>query len=424
MKNILSRPIKRVLTGVLNGSIGIYVILIPLIIITGGFTLDWGIVKIKATTLRNPLIILPCLVVLRLMVSMERNNLFLFLLSLAVSLGMAELALRLINPPIAWRLTPIHQPSPVLAWELIPSAFGVGSVGEKIRINAAGYRDDAAHPKDKPDQRMRIICVGDSFTFGMGVDLQDTFAKKLEAKLNRAGKRCEVLNFGVIAYQMWNHVEVIKRKALSYHPDLIVLALFFDDLAVSLPPRDANGRCQGYDLDQSIHYQPTTSVALNNFIKNISAYYENKYRYKRGHDFLKSIEGRKKLWGPSHPESIHYQILAGTAERHVYQEFSQALATIGNLTKDHHIEIVVVLIPDAVQVNDPHRQAVNAVVRGECVNLGLPFLDITPIFEKQNDLMSLYLFPLDGHTSAKGHQLIAEALSQHILGLNAGAAGP
>ena len=42
--------------------------------------------------------------------------------------------------------------------------------------------------------------------------------------------------------------------------------------------------------------------------------------------------------------------------------------------------------------------------------LGISFLDMTPIYEATEQFRSNYFWPLDGHTNEVGHQAIADAL--------------
>ena len=75
---------------------------------------------------------------------------------------------------------------------------------------------------------------------------------------------------------------------------------------------------------------------------------------------------------------------------------------------------IVVLIPDAAQLHEPERQAVNRFVAKTCREIGVPFVDVTKKLEKEEDPRTLYLFPFDAHTSPKGHRLIAESIFKQI----------
>ena len=107
--------------------------------------------------------------------------------SLAVALGLAELALRLVHPvdwgrptrgvdPSAWS-TLAHRPSslPGLSYELTPNRTGSARLTRE-GINRAGLR--GREPVD-PKQSFRIAVLGDSFTYGLGVRAKETYPARL-----------------------------------------------------------------------------------------------------------------------------------------------------------------------------------------------------------------------------------------------------
>lgn len=69
----------------------------------------------------------------------------------------------------------------------------------KYKINGFGFRDNEFEV-NKSTSVFRIVVVGDSFVEGYGVELEDTFIKVLEKKLNISKKRYEVINAGVASY--------------------------------------------------------------------------------------------------------------------------------------------------------------------------------------------------------------------------------
>jgi hypothetical protein len=77
----------------------------------------------------------------------------------------------------------------------------------------------------------RVLCVGDSFTFGEGLADDEAMPVQLEAELNRAGPgRWEVLNLGVHGYgtdQQWLRLQAI---GFHYDDDVVVLGFFQGDL--------------------------------------------------------------------------------------------------------------------------------------------------------------------------------------------------
>ena len=175
----------------LDALIVFYLVLIPVILITGGVKVDVADVTIQATRVRTPLQYLILLGLVRLFISTELKNALLVLGSLVFALFTAEIAIRLWDAPIAKpRWIHLHKASPTLGWELVPGAAGMGKLGEPYQISAFGLRD-REYRLDKPPDISRIAAIGDSFTFGMGVNLEDAYPKQLERILRARGMQAE-----------------------------------------------------------------------------------------------------------------------------------------------------------------------------------------------------------------------------------------
>ncbi len=118
-----------------------------------------------------------------------------------------------------------------LIYELKPggSSFidGVPNV-----ISAQGLRD-REYDIPKPPGVKRILILGDSVTYGLGVRLEDTFAKQLEIMLAEDNypsiKKIEVLNMGVNGYKTVQEVEHLKVNGLRFEPDVVILAYNLND---------------------------------------------------------------------------------------------------------------------------------------------------------------------------------------------------
>jgi len=95
-------------------------------------------------------------------------------------------------------------------------------------LNTAGFRGDEF---EIAKNRARIIAIGDSFTFGWGINNTDnTWPKLLESKLNdKFGNSIEVLNFGVSGANILEIYWILKYRALKYSPDMIIYAYHYSD---------------------------------------------------------------------------------------------------------------------------------------------------------------------------------------------------
>lgn len=96
-------------------------------------------------------------------------------------------------------------------------------------VSSQGLRDrDFAIPK--PASVFRILVLGDSIAYGVGVGPDDTFAKVLERRLGAAA-RVEVVNSGVMGYTAWNELQYYLARGRAFQPDLVVVAVCMNDVA-------------------------------------------------------------------------------------------------------------------------------------------------------------------------------------------------
>ncbi len=75
----------------------------------------------------------------------------------------------------------------------IPNMYGPG---EYVRTNSRGFRNEAETIVSAPDGRVRIICSGDSFTYGQGVANDEVWCHRL----TELDTRLETVNMGQPGY--------------------------------------------------------------------------------------------------------------------------------------------------------------------------------------------------------------------------------
>jgi len=90
--------------------------------------------------------------------------------------------------------------------------------------NSRGIRS-AELPLSKPAGTFRILFLGDSWTYGFGVDAEDAFPGLLARMLRERypGLNVQTVNAGVLGYCMSQSISILKDTGLLYHPDLVVL---------------------------------------------------------------------------------------------------------------------------------------------------------------------------------------------------------
>jgi hypothetical protein len=175
-----------------------------------------------------------------------RSELLLLLVSLLVTVGALEAAIRLGLVPLpdyilsdGWQrerwlrrdaeavvtAKRVDRHDPLLGWTLLENLAGVPLNGAPVHSNSAGMRGRREYPLGRVPGR-RVVALGDSFTFGQCVGDDETFLARLEQKLAPA----EVLNLAVHGYGHDQMLLRLREQGLAYKPDWILLGFFNADV--------------------------------------------------------------------------------------------------------------------------------------------------------------------------------------------------
>ncbi|HVS10587.1 MAG TPA: GDSL-type esterase/lipase family protein [Planctomycetota bacterium] len=96
------------------------------------------------------------------------------------------------------------------------------------RVNSQGWRGPE-RSEARTEGLLRIACLGDSHTFGHGVQDGETWPAVLERELGARGVRSEALNFGVGGFDTEQELRLLETRALAFAPDLVLLEVFAND---------------------------------------------------------------------------------------------------------------------------------------------------------------------------------------------------
>jgi hypothetical protein len=101
----------------------------------------------------------------------------------------------------------------------------------RVRTNSLGYRD-ARLPVPKTARTRRIVVLGDSFTYGHGVEEPDCYPRRLEARLRERDPRhvYEVVNLGFPGSNPRDYLHTLREIGLVYEPDVVVVGLMGNDV--------------------------------------------------------------------------------------------------------------------------------------------------------------------------------------------------
>jgi len=133
-----------------------------------------------------------------------------------------EAATRCFGPPSH----PLLQPHPTRVWMLRPN-LDYRDGEKRIISNAQGYRNTQAFAPEPSPGVLRILCLGDSWMYGFGVDQDASIPARLQALLEekRGRGKVEVINGGVFGYGPSQGVSTL-QEGLRLRPRIVLVGLF------------------------------------------------------------------------------------------------------------------------------------------------------------------------------------------------------
>jgi lysophospholipase L1-like esterase len=338
--------------------------------------------------------------------------LLLVLAGVAAGATLFELALRLAVPG-APDLRGLHLAEPSLPWlyRLRPGAEAEleGREGVHYRINEDGFRGPR-HARAHPQGAFRIAVLGDSLTFGYGVDESQIYTELLGAELAEQGasRPVEVLNFGVGGYNPYNEAALFEGIAAAYQPDLVLVQFCINDLN-----------------DPRLHFDAHTLRLLE---LPDAAFPDPRMRElpMPGKSPLSFCAGRIRLCdllqhALFEDRADQRQVARAVAPRRRLADASRAwlraqYARLQRGAAERGARFGVVVFPYPKQLGDPSRDAVGQGIAELASQEGFAAIDLVSDF-RAGQQGGAQLFLDLWHPSPAGHRLAAQVLARELLRL-------
>ena len=327
----------------------------------------------------------------------------------------------------------------------------------KVITSGQGLRDhDYAIPA--PPNTLRIAVVGDSLTYGWGVELDETWVKQLEAQLKAAypGKNVEVVNLGKPAGDPNSYLPVCEMVLPRLKPDLLIIGLTQGDDLIQL------ALLNQIPSDQK---RPNPAVRIAETLFPITTK-QVKQRFRPdSHEILASLRFQaKNLLGKFDPASrkryealdsevrdqfehgLINPILVDVGCRHpefygktlnresdimaaAARELPRTLKRFDALCRRFDTPWMVVSVPYGLYVSPEALQGrrrlgyrmpddmlktevAERIVKAACDGAGVPFVSVTEAIRRLKTPGAYY--PLDGHPTAIGQAQFARLLKPEI----------
>jgi lysophospholipase L1-like esterase len=346
------------------------------------------------------------------------SRLVLLAFSLAFSLLIAELAVRLVRPQAVMTVSPgLYEPDPPRRYRIAPGFHGRISNQAEFDTEVATNREGLRGPEIGPKSGLRILAIGDSFTFGVGAQQDETWPARLEQILG-----AQVLNAGAPGYGVPDAVAWYERYGVRLDPDLVIVAVFL-----------AN------DLQDASPDQPKVAVVDGALVVPGETGGPRRWLYYHSHLFrllkrsvlegrVRTMLGLKEPWATRELRaefSLYGPALPGELRRGA-EATESAVARLAS----HRVRTVAVLIPSLPQVDPQRWKAVlaqlgldpaghdprrpNLLFREIFERHGVPVLDLTDTFEQAvKDGQRIY-YPVDQHLTPAGYELMARTIAERL----------
>ena len=366
--------------------------------------------------------------------------------SISISLLSTLLALSAFEAYLAWAdgrqiILPADR---TLAYETTEFSY-------TVQVNSIGFRGDETTLR--PAQgTCRIAAVGDSFTYGWGVENEQTWVVLLEEALQEMGlENVEVLNIGFPGWGPSQYVYGVQRARLL-EPDLVLVAVLqFDDLHQSVQPilEDDSGSAFFFTFKRIREF---LRDGLENLGADPQAANDVNARWRQeaqeiydgatpeGQAFLDELapEVQEIFYsGNLNPGIINFSLRRPgyftdvldpvTIER----EVELLSARLAKIRADLEATPGVVLsvpyryftpqyLADIEKLGFltdpalPDSSAPDDTIATAAANAGLPFVSVTAPFQELSTGERVF-YEFDGHFTPEGHALYAQLLAERLL---------
>jgi len=267
-----------------------------------------------------------------------------------------------------------------------------------VATNEKGFRG-RSYPREKPENTIRIVGLGDSVMFGHGVADDDVYLTVLERSLNQSSgvSRFEVINTAVPGYSTVMEVETLEEKGLAYAPDIVVLHFVRND-----------ARLPNFIREDA----PVLSVRRLFLIDFVRTSLHKK------EDSTEDLLSRRGFARAPRDDSVPKRF-SGDPDRvpNAYRDMvgwdavAESLTKLVALRDRHGFELVVV-------TDEIKPIPIIQSLMSTCAELSIPVVDVGSDYRRfleDGGFDSLQVSPLviserNNHPSALGHRIIAEVL--------------
>jgi hypothetical protein len=325
----------------------------------------------------------------------------------------------------------------------------------RVRVNRLGFRGPELG--ERTPATKRILALGDSFTFGWGVEDDEAWPAVLGSRLRARGVQVDVANLGRPGASPRDYADLAESAIPQLEPDLVLIGVLqADDLlqldeaplatAARSPPLanlvrwfrswTAAGAPSGADKGRAIQaeWSAQAAVILDGIsptelarLQSLDPEVQERFRTGQLNPYLVQIA----LEDPDHalralepPGGAAVETLAGELAR-IADAARRAGAEVWTVALPHGVYVAPSYQRGAERVGlrtDPRMlvsKAPDEAIAFASQRVGLRFLSLLAGFRARPESEQLF-HPLDGHPTPAGQRLIADGLEAPVADWLAG----
>ena len=256
------------------------------------------------------------------------------------------------------------------------------------------------------------IALGDSFTFGAGVNEEATWAARLAGLAKR-----EVINLGVPGHGPSQYTKILERYGLGLGPKLVLYAVYTNDLEDSVRYEEW---LRGKRRRPSLKRYLRQNSATYNLFRNLRLPKREKSRYIEVPGVHLTLLPRK-LKDPYDLGTENYPLGLQLAARQIelaYQHSHRIGARFVLLYFPSKEEIYWDRVKETVARRfasfEQARDRLRSDLREFCLSRGLSCLDLSAALRARSSNGEELYFPVDIHWNENGHRLVAEEIHKFL----------
>lgn len=291
----------------------------------------------------------------------------------------------------------VYEADRTLYWRLKPNQDCYTKVGRRpVHINMHGTRGPGFRA-DKPANVFRILSLGDSRTFGWGLDDAETYSRRLEQLLQQSigtGRTVEVINAGVNAWSYSQMQVYFREEGLRLRPDFVIVA-------------EANLWTQFSEQNSPEFVDRFLwRVRLKNFLRRFAAYHF--FIEVQLQDFYARHRAKFVPIDPKQDQFFKEQ-----QQEDPDRVFYAAMENLCLSAKTNGITPILLFLPFAGDLSATNESQVLRIKRRVADRVGVSLLDLTPELMPQGK--ALYLEDDPVHLNARGNAIVAERLFEYLI---------